>query len=122
MQVLGLVTNIISRTYEFQADHFAVGLGHARPLAAALKVLDKKNRSATNVDAWCVQDRTSTRPLSLSLSLSLSRSLSLSLSLSLSGLCLAFVPASLADHMSGPSLESSSCILSTPASRDWATA
>ena len=51
-QVLGLVTNVISRKYEFQADSFAVGLGHARPLAAALKVLDKKNRSATNVDGW----------------------------------------------------------------------
>ena len=51
-QVLGLITNVISRAYEFQADRFAVTLGHARPLAAALKVLDKKNRSATNVDRW----------------------------------------------------------------------
>ena len=53
MQVVSLLTNILSRHYEFQADDFAVGLGHAQPLGAALKVLDKKNRSASNVDPWC---------------------------------------------------------------------
>ena len=36
----------------FQADKFALGLAPASPLAAALKALGKKNRSATNLEWW----------------------------------------------------------------------
>ena len=53
--MVSLLTNILSRHYEFQADDFAVGLGHAQPLSGALKVLDKKNKSASNVDPWCAR-------------------------------------------------------------------
>ena len=52
LQVLGLLANIISRRYEFQADNFAVKLGHSENLKEALRKLDAKNRSAVNVDAW----------------------------------------------------------------------
>jgi STE24 endopeptidase len=51
-QVVGLLTNILSRRFEFQADAFAVSLGKAEELKQALKILDAKNRSAVNVDAW----------------------------------------------------------------------
>ncbi len=51
-QVLGLLSNIMSRKYEFQADNFAVSLGHTEELKQALRKLDAKNRSAVNVDAW----------------------------------------------------------------------
>ena len=54
LQVLGLAGNVLSRRYEFQADGFAVALGRAEPLKGALQKLDVKNRSAVNVDAWCV--------------------------------------------------------------------
>jgi STE24 endopeptidase len=50
--VIGLLSNILSRRYEFQADGFAVSLGKAEELKHALKILDAKNRSAVNVDAW----------------------------------------------------------------------
>ena len=50
MQVVGLLTNILSRRFEFEADGFAVKLGHHQSLCRALKKLDAKNRSATNVD------------------------------------------------------------------------
>ena len=52
LQVLGLLSNIMSRRYEFQADNFAASLGHSEELKEALKKLDAKNRSAVNVDAW----------------------------------------------------------------------
>lgn len=52
LQVLGLLSNIMSRRYEFQADNFAASLGHSEELKQALKKLDAKNRSAVNVDAW----------------------------------------------------------------------
>ncbi|KAK9914960.1 hypothetical protein WJX75_002949 [Coccomyxa subellipsoidea] len=51
-EVVGLLTNILSRRFEFQADAFAVSLGKAEELKQALKILDAKNRSAVNVDAW----------------------------------------------------------------------
>ncbi|CAK0780161.1 hypothetical protein CVIRNUC_004953 [Coccomyxa viridis] len=51
-EVLGLLSNIMSRRYEFQADNFAASLGHSEELKQALKKLDAKNRSAVNVDAW----------------------------------------------------------------------
>lgn len=50
--MVGLLSNILSRKYEFQADSFAVSLGKAEELKHALKVLDAKNRSAVNVDGW----------------------------------------------------------------------
>lgn len=49
-QVVGLLSNILSRRFEFQADAFAVSLGKAEELKQALKILDAKNRSAVNVD------------------------------------------------------------------------
>ncbi len=52
MQVLGLLGNILSRRFEFQADSFAVSLGRSEPLKGALRKLDAENRSAVNVDAW----------------------------------------------------------------------
>lgn len=51
-QVLGLLINQLSRRYEFQADNFAVKLGHAPELREALKKLDSNNKSAPNVDKW----------------------------------------------------------------------
>lgn len=52
LQVLGLLINQLSRRYEFQADNFAVKLGHAPELREALKKLDSNNKSAPNVDRW----------------------------------------------------------------------
>jgi len=52
LQVLGLLINQLSRRYEFQADNFAVTLGHAPQLREALKKLDSNNKSAPNVDPW----------------------------------------------------------------------
>lgn len=51
-EVVGLLSNILSRRFEFQADAFAVSLGKGEELKEALKILDAKNRSAVNVDAW----------------------------------------------------------------------
>ncbi|KAK9830225.1 hypothetical protein WJX72_010439 [[Myrmecia] bisecta] len=51
-QILSFLNNILSRKYEFQADHFAVELGHSQQLQEALVKLDAKNRSATHVDPW----------------------------------------------------------------------
>lgn len=51
-EVLGLLINQLSRRYEFQADNFAVTLGHAPQLREALKKLDSNNKSAPNVDPW----------------------------------------------------------------------
>lgn len=52
LQVIGLLINQLSRRYEFQADNFAVKLGHAPQLREALKKLDSNNKSAPNVDPW----------------------------------------------------------------------
>lgn len=52
LQVLSLLINQLSRRYEFQADNFAVKLGHAPELREALKKLDSNNKSAPNVDKW----------------------------------------------------------------------
>ena len=43
---------MLSRKFEFQADNFAVELGHANELQGALRKLDAKNKSAQNVDRW----------------------------------------------------------------------
>ena len=43
-QVLGLLNNVASRRFEFQADAFGVGLGKGAHLREALLVLDKENK------------------------------------------------------------------------------
>ena len=51
-EVLGLLQNVISRAFEFQADAFGASLGWGAELKAALCVLDKENKGAPNVDRW----------------------------------------------------------------------
>ncbi|KAK9831266.1 hypothetical protein WJX74_009873 [Apatococcus lobatus] len=51
-EVIGFFNNMLSRKFEFQADNFAVELGHASELQGALRKLDAKNKSAQNVDHW----------------------------------------------------------------------
>lgn len=50
-EVIGFLTNILSRKYEFEADEFAAKLGHGEALKEGLLVLDSKNKSAQNMDA-----------------------------------------------------------------------
>jgi STE24 endopeptidase len=50
MQVLGLLSNIVSRRFEFQADAFGAGLGKGGALKEALCALDKENKGAVNTD------------------------------------------------------------------------
>ena len=50
-EVLGLLQNVVSRVFEFQADGFAVKQGWGKPLRTALCTLDKENRGPPNVDA-----------------------------------------------------------------------
>ncbi|KAK9826840.1 hypothetical protein WJX81_006463 [Elliptochloris bilobata] len=49
-EVLAFLMNLVSRSFEFQADRFAASLGRAEELRGALLRLDAKNRSAQNVD------------------------------------------------------------------------
>lgn len=49
-EVLGWVSNVVSRRFEFQADGFAVQLGRGEALAGALCALDKENKGSVNVD------------------------------------------------------------------------
>ncbi|KAF3441565.1 hypothetical protein FNV43_RR15479 [Rhamnella rubrinervis] len=44
--------NLLSRSYEFQADAFAKKLGYAAPLRAGLVKLQEENLSAMNTDPW----------------------------------------------------------------------
>ncbi|CAN0884361.1 CAAX prenyl protease 1 homolog [Linum grandiflorum] len=44
--------NLISRSFEFQADAFAKKLGYAVPLRAGLVKLQEENLSAMNTDPW----------------------------------------------------------------------
>lgn len=44
--------NLVSRTFEFQADAFASKLGYAVPLRAGLIKLQEENLSAMNTDPW----------------------------------------------------------------------
>uniref|UniRef100_A0A2P2M8S7 CAAX prenyl protease n=1 Tax=Rhizophora mucronata TaxID=61149 RepID=A0A2P2M8S7_RHIMU len=44
--------NIVSRSFEFQADAFAKKLGYASSLRAALVKLQEENLSAMNTDPW----------------------------------------------------------------------
>jgi STE24 endopeptidase len=50
-QVLGLLSNVVSRAFEFQADAFAVGLGKGTELRGALCALDKENKGAVCTDS-----------------------------------------------------------------------
>lgn len=50
-EVLGLLQNVVSRVFEFQADGFAVKQGWGKPLRTALCTLDKENRGPPNIDA-----------------------------------------------------------------------
>lgn len=49
-EVLGLLSNAVSRRFEFQADAFAVKLGRGEALIDALCTLDKENKGPPNVD------------------------------------------------------------------------
>ena len=49
-EVLTFATNLLSRKFEYQADAFAVKLGHAEDLKGGLRVLDRKNKAPANVD------------------------------------------------------------------------
>ncbi|CAL5397601.1 unnamed protein product [Camellia sinensis] len=44
--------NLVSRSFEFQADAFAKKLGYASPLRAGLVKLQEENLSAMNTDPW----------------------------------------------------------------------
>ncbi|KAA8520674.1 hypothetical protein F0562_015054 [Nyssa sinensis] len=44
--------NLVSRSFEFQADAFAKKLGYAAPLRAGLVKLQEENLSAMNTDPW----------------------------------------------------------------------
>lgn len=44
MQLLGWLSNVISRRFEFQADGFGVELGRGEQLREALVILDKENK------------------------------------------------------------------------------
>lgn len=44
--------NLVSRSFEFQADAFAKKLGYATPLRAGLVKLQEENLSAMNTDPW----------------------------------------------------------------------
>jgi STE24 endopeptidase len=48
--VVGYFTNLISRRFEFQADGFAVSLGHGKDLRQALLKMEEKNKASMNVD------------------------------------------------------------------------
>lgn len=49
-QLIGWVSNLVSRRFEFQADAFAVGMRSGTSLVEALKILDKENKSDFVVD------------------------------------------------------------------------
>ncbi|GAY51454.1 hypothetical protein CUMW_134310 [Citrus unshiu] len=44
--------NLVSRSFEFQADAFAKKLGYASALRAGLVKLQEENLSAMNTDPW----------------------------------------------------------------------
>jgi STE24 endopeptidase len=49
-EVIGFLQNLVSRKFEFQADGFAVGLGHGEHLSGALLRLEEENKGAMHVD------------------------------------------------------------------------
>ncbi len=48
--MIGFLTNVLSRMFEFEADGFAAKLGHGEALKGGLLALDAKNKSAQNSD------------------------------------------------------------------------
>jgi STE24 endopeptidase len=52
--VLGIITNVISRRNEFEADRYAIGLSHPGALQDALKKLSVKNLSNLTPHPWYV--------------------------------------------------------------------
>lgn len=50
MQVIGFLTNLVSRRFEYQADAFAVGNGKGADLREALLKLEETNKASMNVD------------------------------------------------------------------------
>ncbi|GME80963.1 unnamed protein product [Ambrosiozyma monospora] len=48
--VVGFLMNLLSRTYEYQADAYATKLGYGKELKVSLITLHKENLSALNVD------------------------------------------------------------------------
>ncbi|XP_075493012.1 CAAX prenyl protease 1 homolog [Primulina tabacum] len=50
--IVSFLLNLVSRSFEFQADSFAKKLGYASPLRAALVKLQEENLSAMNTDPW----------------------------------------------------------------------
>ncbi|KAG2423032.1 hypothetical protein HXX76_015548 [Chlamydomonas incerta] len=51
-EVIHYLSNVVSRTFEFQADAFAVTTGHGNDLRAALLRMEEENKGAMHVDAW----------------------------------------------------------------------
>ncbi|KAG2434349.1 hypothetical protein HYH02_012365 [Chlamydomonas schloesseri] len=51
-EVIHYLSNVVSRTFEFQADAFAVKTGHGADLRAALLRMEEENKGAMHVDAW----------------------------------------------------------------------
>ena len=49
-EALGLLQNLVSRRFEYQADNFAVEQGYAEDLKGALCILDKSNKGPPNTD------------------------------------------------------------------------
>jgi len=50
--IITLAQHFVSRLFEFQADAFAIGLGHGAPLRTALLKLEKENKASPVVDPW----------------------------------------------------------------------
>lgn len=50
--VIGILMTLLSRYHEFQADRFALDLGHGPNLQKALISLGIENKSAYNIDPW----------------------------------------------------------------------
>uniref|UniRef100_A0A7S0RQZ8 CAAX prenyl protease n=1 Tax=Chlamydomonas leiostraca TaxID=1034604 RepID=A0A7S0RQZ8_9CHLO len=51
-EVINFGLHVLSRTFEFQADGFAVKLGHGGKLKDALLRLEEENKGAMHVDPW----------------------------------------------------------------------
>jgi len=49
-QVIGFLTNLVSRAFEYQADNFAVKLGKGQDLRDALLKLEETNKASLNFD------------------------------------------------------------------------
>jgi len=50
-EVIHYLQNLVSRTFEFQADSFAIKMGHGEQLRSALLRLEEENKSTMNVDS-----------------------------------------------------------------------